>query len=465
MAGRSRRKGRGRSALPIMKRRVAIIGAGPSGIAQLRAFAAARKAGAEIPEVVCYEKQGDCGGLWNYTWRTGVDEYGEPVHSGMYRFLWSNGPKECLEFPDYPFETHFGRPIPSYAPRAVLLDYIKGCTEASGIAGDIRLRHLVRSVSYDQASAKFTLQVTNLAQDRSEVQLFDDVVVATGHYSTPNAPDFPGFDRFPGRILHSHDVRDAREFAGQNVLLVGGSLSAEDIGLQCFKYGAASVTVSYRTRPMGFKWPAGFEEKPLLTELVGGTAHFRDGTSRAVDAVILCTGYLHHFPFLSDALRLQARNRLYPGGLYKGIVSTANHRLFYLGMQDQFYTFTMFDAQAWYARDIIMGRIALPDPAAMEADIAVWIAREEALTEVPAMIDFQADYMRDLLEATDYKSFDLAATVETFKAWAQHRDADIMTYRDYPHASAVTGRMAPRQPSPWLDAQDDSLEAFITASP
>jgi trimethylamine monooxygenase len=32
----------------------------------------------------------------------------------MYRFLWSNGPKECLEFPDYSVETHFGRPIPSY---------------------------------------------------------------------------------------------------------------------------------------------------------------------------------------------------------------------------------------------------------------------------------------------------------------------------------------------------------------
>jgi trimethylamine monooxygenase len=39
-----------------------------------------------------------------------------------------------------------------------------------------------------------------------------------------------------------------------------------------------------------------------------------------------------------------------------------------------------------------------------------------------------------------------------------------MTYRDYPHASAITGRMAPRGPSPWLDARDDSLEAFIAAS-
>ena len=39
--------------------------------------------------------------MWNYTWRTGLDQHGEPVHGSMYRYLWSNGPKECLEFADY----------------------------------------------------------------------------------------------------------------------------------------------------------------------------------------------------------------------------------------------------------------------------------------------------------------------------------------------------------------------------
>ena len=35
-----------------MNQRVAIIGAGPSGLAQLRAFQSAQAAGAEIPELV-----------------------------------------------------------------------------------------------------------------------------------------------------------------------------------------------------------------------------------------------------------------------------------------------------------------------------------------------------------------------------------------------------------------------------
>jgi len=81
-----------------MKRRVAVIGAGPSGLAQLRAFQSAASKGADIPEIVCFEKQANWGGLWNYTWRTGLDQYGEPVHGSMYRYLWSNGPKENLSW-------------------------------------------------------------------------------------------------------------------------------------------------------------------------------------------------------------------------------------------------------------------------------------------------------------------------------------------------------------------------------
>ena len=56
----------------------------------------------------------------------GTDEHGEPCHAGMYKHLWSNGPKECLEFPDYTFEDHFGHPIPSFPPREVLIDYLEG---------------------------------------------------------------------------------------------------------------------------------------------------------------------------------------------------------------------------------------------------------------------------------------------------------------------------------------------------
>lgn len=58
-------------------KRVAIIGVGPSGMAQLRAFQSAQSKGIEIPEMVCFEKQADWGGQWNYTWHTGLDKLTE----------------------------------------------------------------------------------------------------------------------------------------------------------------------------------------------------------------------------------------------------------------------------------------------------------------------------------------------------------------------------------------------------
>ena len=48
------------------------------------------------------------------------------MHGSMYQGLWTNAPKECLEFADYTFDEHFGKPIPSYPPREVLYDYLKG---------------------------------------------------------------------------------------------------------------------------------------------------------------------------------------------------------------------------------------------------------------------------------------------------------------------------------------------------
>jgi len=444
-----------------MSERVAIIGAGPCGLAQLQAFAAARDKGAALPELVCFEKQSDWGGLWNYTWRTGLDQYGEPVHSSMYRYLWSNGPKECLEFADYPFDEHFGQPIPSFPPREVLYDYIVGRAGKSGVRDWIRFDTAVRRVEWNEADGVFEITTSHLPEKTTKTERFGHLIVATGHFSTPNVPQFPGIERFPGRVLHAHDFRDAREFTGKRLLIVGSSYSAEDIGLQCHKYGAQSVTISYRTKAMGFHWPEGMREVPLLQRLEGKTAHFKDGSSAEVDAVILCTGYQHHFPFLDDGLRLETHNRLFPPGLYKGVVWERNPRLLYLGMQDQYYTFTMFDAQAWFARDVILGGIALPSAAEMAADSAAWVAREEGLADPYQAIDFQTDYIRDLCALSDYPAFDLALARKHFYDWEHDKEASIVGYRDKSFASPCTGSVGPAHHTPWLQAMDDSLATFL----
>lgn len=445
-----------------MTNRVAIIGAGPSGMAQMRAFESARAAGREVPEFVCFEKQADWGGQWNYDWRTGIDQLGEPVHSSMYRNLWSNGPKEALEFAEYTFDEHFGRPISSYPPRPVLWDYINGRVEKNDVKKYVQFNTVVRWVQFNEDTKTFTVTVENLIDGKTETSEFENVIIASGHFTVPNVPNFEGIETFPGSVRHAHDFRGAEDLADKDVLLIGSSYSAEDIGVQAYKMGARSITFSYRTAPMGFDWPKDVEELPLVTHFDGSVAHFSNGESRKFDAVVLCTGYLHHYPYLPSDLALKSPNCLYPDTLYRGVVSEANNQLFYLGAQDQWFTFNMFDAQAWYTRDVILGDIALPDAAEQRTDIEGWLARQDGLETAADEIQFQGDYTRDLIERTDYPMFDIDTVIKIFCSWTEDKQENILTYRDKTYKSVMTGTRAEVHHTPWLRELDDSLERYLS---
>ena len=439
--------------------KVAIIGSGPCGLSMLNAFQTAKNNGEEIPEIVCFEKQSDWGGLWNYSWRTGSDQYGDPVPNSMYRYLWSNGPKECLEFADYSFDEHFNQPIPSFPPREVLYEYILGRAKKADLKKYIKFDTAVTNVVYNEN--QFQITSLNKKESLSSKENFDYLIISSGHFSVPYIPEYDGMSSFPGRILHGHDFRDAEEFRGKDVVVLGSSYSAEDIALQCYKYGAKSVTIGYRNNPMGFKWPEGMKEVHYLDKLDGNKATFKDGHSQNIDALILCSGYLHHFPYLEDNLKLKTHNRLYPPKLYKGVIWQDNHNLAYLGMQDQFHTFNMFDCQAWYVRDVIMKKIQVPNDQEIEKDIKEWVEKEEKLEDPIQMIDFQTEYTKDLYAASDYPKIDFELIQSHFKEWEHHKEEDIMTYRNKSFSSPVTGTIAPLHHTPWAEAMDDSKEAFL----
>ena len=446
--------------------RVCVIGAGPSGMGLVGQLKRLEEEGERV-EVTCYEKQDRPGGLWNLTWRTGVDEWGEPQHCSQYRDLFSNGPKECLELPDYTFADHFGKPIPSFPPRQVLLDCLEGYWRHLGVDGerDVRTGCCVRGVEYDAGRERFTVHASNLRSGgRDEVGEFDYVAVASGHFSTPHQPNIDGIATFPGPILHAHDFRDARHFTAKRLLVVGSSYSAEDVALQCHKFGAARVTISYRTAPMAFRWPADIEELPLVMRVEGSRCHFRDGTHRDVDAIIMCTGYRHHFPFMPDALRLECSNVIHPPDLYRGIQwrgrnDSAGGRLFYLGMQDQYYTFSMFMLQGMWTAHVVKGLLAQPAREEWEGELSRAADRNAALEDCHAEIDAQSDYVKRLAADIGYQvEVDVG---ELFHEWERHKREDILTYRDQRFVSHFTGQRGPAHRLPWLRCFDDSLEAFI----
>jgi trimethylamine monooxygenase len=188
---------------------------------------------------------------------------------------------------------------------------------------------------------------------------------------------------------------------------------------------------------------------------------FKDGTSEKFDAVIMCTGYKHKFPFLPDKLRLKTKNNLYPDKLYKGVFFNRLPQLIYLGMQDQYSTFNMFDAQAWVARDYMMDRLKLPKEDERRIDINNWLEKNDALKTSFDHVDFQSDYIKDLLSLSDYPDFNVDKVAEMFKSWLNDKDENILTYRDKTYQSVVTGTMAAEHHTEWMDELDDSKERYL----
>ncbi|CAF1486176.1 unnamed protein product [Rotaria sp. Silwood1] len=292
---------------------------------------------------------------------------------------------------------------------------------------------------------------------------FDYVIIATGHFSTPNIPYVDGIETFHGRILHSHDFRFAQDFIDKHVLLIGNGFSAEDISLQLYKYGAKSVTLSYRTKPKDFKWPDKIKEVPLVIKIDNETVYFNDGSSETVHAIIFCTGYLYYFPFLDDTLRLKlSSNCFYPPNLYKTIFWLNQPRLLYLGMQRMGLSFNIGNVLAWYARDVILGKIILPSTKdEMKSDIAEWQKKEKGIQNFTDYVNFQREIVLDLINATDYPRFDIHRMNQLLFECMKTRFENMLTYREKTYASVLTNTMAKPHNTPWLSEMDDRLENFI----
>ncbi|GMH76764.1 hypothetical protein TrRE_jg2006 [Triparma retinervis] len=415
-------------------KRVAVVGGGPSAMAVINAVS--KLEDPRRVEVTVFERQEEWGGMWNYDWRVGSDERGRAVGGSMYQQLWSNSAKETNEMLDYGYVEHFGGPTPSYLPREMMRDYIVGRVEKAmreeGVKVDVRFGEGVERVEWDEEKGGFGVW----GDGREESEEFDNVIVASGHFSVPSSVSFPGFSDFNGRIMHSTDFRNALEFAGRKVVIVGNGNSGEDIALQCHKYGAEEVKLTYRTERSKIKWPSGIEEIPNLAR-VGGpegrTCYFKDGSSvDGVDAIVLCTGYKHSFPFMDRDLKLETPNNLYPKNLYKGVAWVDNPALYYMGMQDIWIGLKVYDCQAfWVVDNILGGAGGGVGREARERDIEGWVERLE----------------------------------EVKRKGSEEGREDPTTYRDRVFRSRLGGEVwATEPPVPWMKGDEREYEGLLAAA-
>lgn len=96
------------------------------------------------------------------------------------------------------------------------------------------------------------------------------LVNATGTWSKPFWPRYPGMDAFAGRQLHTADYRSAAEFAGRHVVVVGGGHSAVQLLAEISQVTTTTWVTRrpprWRTEP--FDQQAGREAVALVEQAV-----------------------------------------------------------------------------------------------------------------------------------------------------------------------------------------------------
>ena len=319
----------------------------------------------------------------------------------------------------------------------------------------------MRWINYNKDTDDFVVKAKNLQEDKDIEEHFTHVIIATGLFGDAYMPTFPGLDSFQGQIIHAREVRRAKYFQGKRVLLIGSSLSAQDLVLQLVKFGASRVTMSYHKKPTGITFPDGVEERPVIENFDETTAYFQDGTKAEIDVVIFCTGYKHHHPFLPESLRIKPEMSIYPDNLYKGIVwmKDGNFKFMYLGVLYTTFFLNMLDVQALWACQYIVNRNK-PSLQEMLADIEKYTKRRDRCvnwSDWSEILKFIRGYFQPMVDETGY-SLDVSKSEAIVLEHLQNMFTDNSTYRDKQFKSVRTGQLSAAPSIPWMEDFRDVSE-------
>jgi len=319
-----------------MAHSVAIIGAGPSGLAIARAL---DKAGIDY---VGFESAAGVGGLWN------IDN----PRSSMYESAHLISSRTTTEFRELPMQS-----TADYPSHRELRRYFQAFSDRFDLGDKFRFTTTVERLEPTEDDG--WLLTSSADKQEPQTQRFDSVILANGTLANPSVPTFDG--NFAGEIIHSSEYKKATAFAGKRVLIVGAGNSGCDIAVDAVHH-ADSVDLSVRRGyyfvpryvlgkpadtlnqgrplprrlkqfidsrvlkaftgdPVNFGFPRPdyriYESHPIVNTQVlghigqgdlrvmptperfdGHTVHFTDGTNADYDMIVLATGYTLDYPFV-----------------------------------------------------------------------------------------------------------------------------------------------------------------------
>ncbi|EDW01918.1 GH20181 [Drosophila grimshawi] len=318
-----------------------IIGAGTAGLC------CARRAQERNLNPTVFELSHQIGGTWAYNKNTGTVN-GIDVHSSMYENLRTNLPKEVMGFPDF----EIGADRKSYLPSEDI------CAFLNQYADHFELRKFIQFNTYVirvvRKKLKWQVIVKNLLINTVRICYFDNIMIANGHYHTPNYSQIKNANLFRGEYLHSHDYRNSEIFQGKCVLVIGGGPSALDLS-NIISKSAKNVTLSHHLE--GISKSIFFENvqtKPDVKELDENGAYFVDGSYTKFDTIFFCTGYKYAFPFLSVTSGIYVEEN-YVQMLYKQCINIRNPTMALIGLPFYVCAAQMMDLQARFVLSYFCG--------------------------------------------------------------------------------------------------------------
>ena len=404
-----------------MVSRVAVIGAGASGLVTARWLIAAGM------DPVVFERSSRIGGLWR------------PDDGLAYPSLRTNTSKQKTAFSELAFDPA----LPDFPDRAAVLSYLETYAARFDLLGRIRTGIAVGTVTS--------------RTDGWEVdgERFDRIVVCTGLFSRPLLPQLPGAADFGGPIVHTAAYRGAEPYRDRDVVIVGGGSSAADVARELVGV-ARTVTIAlrgpvtftprtYRGRPFdhratrlirrlpaplrawirrraiadeyrrqGAPFPPPFGPRttpgadilgliasgrialrPALIGLAPGRTRFADGSTAPADAIVCGTGYAAEFPFLPAGLPAQVGGAL---ALYRLVFPPAVDRIAFVGLaRVNGPVFPVAEMQARWVAAVFAGRARLPAAAVMHAEIKARVVAARRQGTDPMRVEL-LDYL-DLIAA------------------------------------------------------------------
>jgi monooxygenase len=232
---------------------VIIIGAGLSGIG------AARHLRERCPEktFLILEGRAAIGGTWDLFRYPGVRSDSD-MHTLGYNFKPWKDQKAIADGPS-------------------ILAYVRETARENGLDAKIRFGHKVKRASWSTADARWTLEAERSGHDGGDPQApgpagaevvrftCNFLLTCTGYYdyTTGYTPDFPGVERFAGRVVHPQFWKDDIDYAGKRVVVIGSGATAVTLVPELAKK-AAHVVMLQRSPTYVISMPA---EDPIANWL------------------------------------------------------------------------------------------------------------------------------------------------------------------------------------------------------